>query len=158
MVENPAATGLVSIAVPGEGKKTAVEMSQVMPANSNRKPIDAPSVSAEPRLANVLETNGLDGELISLCARLIALEAEEGRLLKAGTGIEAALEDSIREWQEIEQRMYQLGLPQTAEGARAIARAALTVADKREDGSLDPKDFGTWLSLMAASYLARNQS
>ena len=118
---------------------------------------DTPMAAATIPIGDAVLPHRNDGELIRLCERLVAIEAEETELLRRTAhdgGWETAIEASTQEWRAIESRIYSLGGPTSPDGLRAVAQAVLATADKGPDGNFACRDLRTWLALALARYFA----
>jgi hypothetical protein len=104
-----------------------------------------------------------DAELISLCDRLVTLEAARRTILYA----QHTTEDELRtepeldavcdEQQAVFDRITALPEPVTLAGGRAMARAALSEAPIDHDGNLSPMDNAEWLAFGAITFLAASR-
>jgi len=106
------------------------------------------------------DADGPDAELISLCDRLVTLEAARRTILYAQHTTEdehrtePELDVVCDEQQAVFDRITALPEPVTLAGARAMARAALSQAPIDRDGSLSPMDDAEWLAFGAVTFLA----
>jgi hypothetical protein len=102
---------------------------------------------------------GPDAELITLCNRLVAIEAEEAIIFK--TVVEEddqdrALEPTTQEYRQIENKLTELGNPTTHAGMRAMARASVAWAPRDPDGEITAGVAGLaeWLAFGVVESLA----
>jgi hypothetical protein len=101
---------------------------------------------------------GDDAEMVRLCDRLVAIEAEEAAIFATVPEDEqdTVLLPFTEEFRQIENRLYDLGDPTTPEGLRAAARAALAHAPRDMGGNIDTTHGGIaeWLAFGIAETLA----
>jgi len=83
-------------------------------------------------------TSNDDAELIRLCDRLVAIEAERAAIFEtvAEDEQDRALDAATGEYDQIEARLAELGNPTTLAGMRAMARAAVATAPKNTAGEV----------------------
>jgi hypothetical protein len=104
---------------------------------------------------------GPDGELIRLCDRLEAMNAEEAAILKMDPDapdrgpFKPAYDALHAEWFAIDARLYDVAEPVTRAGVLAVARAAIAQAPKQADGWIDAPQLAEWLAFTVAEYVAR---
>jgi hypothetical protein len=109
------------------------------------------------------DTDSPDAELISLCDRLVTLEAARRTILYAQHTTEdehrtePELDVVCDEQQAVFDRITALPEPVTLAGASAMARAALSEAPIDHDGSLSPMDNAEWLAFGAITFLAASR-
>lgn len=99
-----------------------------------------------------------DAELIQLCDRLVAIYAEEAVIFATMPEMEqdAALEATTRESEAIENRLYELGNPNTPAGMQSMARASVACAPKNLDGEITcgASGLAEWLAFGVVEALA----
>jgi hypothetical protein len=100
-----------------------------------------------------------DEELIRNCDRLAAIRIEELALYSIPDGeeddeYEDTLESLNEKWHQVASLIYASVPPQTLEGVRALARAAITGAERAPDGSTEFVDIAQWMSIRAMEFLA----
>ncbi len=99
-----------------------------------------------------------DAELVRLCDRLVAIDAERAdifRTIEDDAEKEIALQPTDVESRKIAERLYDMPDPVTSAGARAVARAAFAEAEKSLDGGLVCNDISDWLALTVVEYVAK---
>jgi hypothetical protein len=102
---------------------------------------------------------GPDAELITLCNRLVAIAAEEAVIFKTVAeedDQDRALEPTIQEYRQIEDKLTELGNPTTHAGTRAMARASVAWAPRDPDGEITAGVAGLaeWLAFGVVESLA----
>jgi hypothetical protein len=123
------------------------------------------TAAADPRASvpHRQDADSPDAELISLCDRLVTLEAARRTILYAQHTTEdehrtePELDVVCDEQQAVFDRITALPEPVTLAGASAMARAALSEAPIDHDGSLLPMDNAEWLAFGAVTFLAGQQ-
>src|SRR5690348_14092818 len=98
-----------------------------------------------------------DQKLITLCNRLVEIEAEWNSVYGA-TDDEAEQDRLIAplsdEMGRIECKLRKLGKPKTPAGVQAMARAALSLADKDPEGNVTSTDLRDWMAISVAQVVA----
>jgi hypothetical protein len=114
-----------------------------------------------PKMHSAHATVGDDAELIRLCERIVAREAEEEALCDADPHAPDAGPHHVRYLELMRQFaadsdwLYELPGPTTPEGARALARAALAIVPRTHGGEiLTPRRSAERLALSCAEFLA----
>jgi hypothetical protein len=118
-------------------------------------------IAGEPDAANSAAHGaaGPDAELITLCNRLVAIEAEEAVIFKTVAeedDQDRALEPTTQEYRQIEDKLTELGNPTTHAGMRAMARASVAWAPRDLDGEITAGVAGLaeWLAFGIVESLA----
>jgi hypothetical protein len=108
--------------------------------------------------------DGPDAELISLCERIVTLEAARRTILDAQHTIEdedrtePELAAVCDEQEAVFKRITALPEPVTLAGATAMARAAISQAPLEADGSISFMGDAEWLAFGVAEFLVGEQN
>jgi hypothetical protein len=105
--------------------------------------------------------HGPDAELIRLCDRVVAIQAEETAMFEAdpaadddGSRFKPVMDALTEERRAIETRLYDVGAPTTKAGLLAAARAAVSEAPKDADGAISCVALAEWLAVGAVERMA----
>ena len=112
--------------------------------------------TAAAALASLPAMASPDAELIRLCDRLSAISARENVLCSTVEDDDLRdelLKPSMEEWHRIAERLWEMGVPLTREGAAAVARAGIANTDHDLAGVPVGRDLGHHLLLSAAVFL-----
>jgi hypothetical protein len=100
-----------------------------------------------------------DAELIRNCDRLAAIRTEEMALYSVPDeeedhGHEDAVTSLNEKFHQVASLIYASEPPQTLDGIKAMARAAITGAERSPDGSIDMIDMTQWMSIRMIEFLS----
>ncbi|HET6236884.1 MAG TPA: hypothetical protein VFE41_18265 [Acetobacteraceae bacterium] len=104
---------------------------------------------------------GSDAELIRLCDRLVAIQAEETAMFEVdlytdddGSRFKPVMDALTEERRTVETRLYDVGGPTTKAGLLAAARAAASEAPKDADGAISCVALAEWLAFGVVERMA----
>jgi hypothetical protein len=98
-----------------------------------------------------------DGELITLCDRLVQLRTHEIAVIKPmddGDDDYDPLEATDAEWDALAARLRQIDRPLTLAGAAATARCVVRHSDRCPDGDIVMIDLAEWMAIRVSEFLA----